>query len=136
MNNPQFERLRAEVLAAPMWQILELEAVIRLTSSQHFAELALARRTACTMETRACPHCHNTRVVLHGKDQNGRQRFRCRNCRKTYNILTGTAMARARKPDNWARYLDCMTEHMSVRKIVASGIRINAVTACAGAIAS
>ena len=40
---------------------------------------------------------------LHGKDKNGRQRFRCRNaeCRRTFNILTRTPMARTRKPETW-----------------------------------
>jgi hypothetical protein len=66
--------------------------------------------------------------VRHGKDQNGRQRFKCRDCSKTYNILTGTPMARARKPETWGQYLGCMTEHMSVRKIVASGIGLHHVT--------
>jgi hypothetical protein len=64
---------------------------------------------------------------LHGKDKNGRQRFRCRNaeCRRTFNILTGTPMARARKPEKWGSYLSHMTEHRSLRKIVEAGIGLN-----------
>jgi hypothetical protein len=54
----------------------------------------------------------------------------CRNpeCHRTYNILTGTAMARARKPELWGQYLGHMTEYRSIRKIVATGIDINHVT--------
>jgi transposase len=48
-----------------------------------------------------------TDSYLHGKDKNDRQRFRCRTteCRRTFNILTGTPMARAQKPKKWGRYL-------------------------------
>jgi hypothetical protein len=66
--------------------------------------------------------------VLYGKDENLRQRFRCRGCRRTYNIVTGTPMARARKPEKWIEYLGYMTEHMSVRKIVKAGIGVHKVT--------
>ena len=38
-------------------------------------------------------------------------------------------MARARKPEKWTQYLGCMTEHMSVRKIVAAGVEVHQVTA-------
>jgi hypothetical protein len=38
-------------------------------------------------------------------------------------------MARARKPEKWGEYLDCMTDHMPLRTIVASGIGVHLVTA-------
>jgi hypothetical protein len=66
--------------------------------------------------------------VLNGKDQNGRQRFKCRGCQRTYNILTGTPMARARKPEKWGKYLRGMTEHVSVRALRGSGIGVSHVT--------
>ena len=96
--------------------------------AQRFTEMALARRTRKTVQDRICPHCRCNDIVLHGRDKNGRQRFKCRGCRKTYNIMTGTPMARARKPEKWSKYLDCMTEHLSVRRIVATGIGLNGVT--------
>jgi hypothetical protein len=42
--------------------------------------------------------------------------------------MTGTPMARARKPEKWCNYLNFMTYHMTVRKIVAAGIGVNHVT--------
>lgn len=80
------------------------------------------------MKNRVCPHCQGTDVVLHGKDRNQRQRFKCRECGRTYNILTGTPMARARKPEKWGKYLSFMMDHVSVRKIVAAGIGVSHVT--------
>jgi transposase-like protein len=129
MERTQFERVKIQVAAATAGQILDLEDVIQRVVAQQFIEMALARRTRQTILTRSCPHCRGNNVVLHGKDQNGRQRFKCRGCDRSYNIMTGTPMARARKPEKWGQYLDCMTEHMSVRNIVASGIGIHQVTA-------
>ncbi len=97
--------------------------------ARQFAEVALARRTSLVAVARTCPRCGSHDVVLHGAHKNGRQRFKCRGCRCTYNILTGTAMARARKPEKWGQYLGCMTDFMSVRKIILTGIGVNHVTA-------
>ncbi len=129
MERSQLEQFKAQVAAAPAGQILELEACIQHIIAQQFTEMALARRTNETLRRRTCPHCQGHNIVLHGKDQNGRQRFKCRGCRRTYNIMTGTPMARARMPEKWSQYLACMTQHMSVRKIVASGIGVHQVTA-------
>jgi transposase-like protein len=123
-----FERLRAEIGKASASQVLDLERLIGVIASHQVAEMALARRTEATTESRKCPHCASENAGLHGKDANGRQRFKCRGCRRTYNILTGTAMARARKPEKWGQYLSHMTEFRSVRKIVQNGIGLNQVT--------
>ena len=129
MERSQFECLKTQVTAATAGQVLELEDLVQRVVAQQFVEMALARRTRQTLNTRSCPHCQSNNIVLHGKDRNRRQRFKCRGCCKSYNILTGTPMARARKPEKWGQYLSCMTEHMSVRKIVASGIGVHQVTA-------
>jgi transposase-like protein len=109
-------------------QLLEIEEVVRRVISARTAEVALARRTNVLVERRVCVHCSAEQIVLHGKDKNGRQRFRCRACRRTFNILTGTPMARARKPEKWGCYLSYMTDHVSVRKIVVAGIGVNHTT--------
>lgn len=123
-----FEGLRDLVITASPYQLMELEDLIHLAESQNPTGMALARRTIQTVRTRCCPHCASNNVVLHGRDENKRQRFKCRGCRRTYNIMTGTPMARARKPEKWGSYLRCMTNHMSVRDIVKTGIGINHVT--------
>jgi transposase-like protein len=89
------------------------------------AEVALARRTEVTRAKRRCPHCGAKGAHLHGKDKNDRQRFRCCaiECRRTFNILTGPPMARARKPERCGHYLSHMTGHYLIRKITTAGIR-------------
>lgn len=130
MECQQFERIKASLVKASASQVLELESVIHEIVARQVAEFALARRTAATIGSRTCPHCSTDGATLHGKDKNGRQRFRCGNteCRRTYNILTGTPMARARKPEKWGLYLGHMTDHCSIRRIVKAGIGVNHVT--------
>lgn len=130
MDTKQFERIKANIAKASASQVLDLEAYIRGFVSRQVAEFALARRTNATVDARICPHCFTEHAMLHGRDKNGRQRFRCINpaCRRTYNILTGTPMARARKPEKWGKYLSFMTNHLSIRNIVKAGIGVNHVT--------
>jgi len=122
--------LETLIRAASGEQIVAIERMVAEVASVRVADVALARRTEATVAARRCPHCGAEGAHLHGKDKNDRQRFRCRNteCRRTFNILTGTPMARARKPEKWGRYLGHMTEHRSVRKIVEAGIGVNHTT--------
>ena len=47
-----------------------------------------------------CPHCASGGVVRHGQ-ADGLQRYRCRDCGKTFNALSGTPMARLRHKGKW-----------------------------------
>jgi transposase-like protein len=130
MEQRYFDQIKSSLNQASAAQMLDLEAFIHGIVSRQVAEFALAKRTIKTTEERTCPHCLTKNATLHGKDKNGRQRFRCANseCGRTFNILTGTPMARARKPEKWAKYLSFMTDHLSIRKIVQAGIGVNHVT--------
>jgi transposase-like protein len=129
MELAEFEAPKSHIAAVSTEQKLALDEEIQGNIAQRVAGVALARRTRQSCSARVCPHCQSNDIAFYGKDQNGRQRFKCRVCHRTYNILTGTPMARACKPEKWGQYISCMTEHMSVRKIVASGIGVHQVTA-------
>ena len=47
-----------------------------------------------------CPHCGGGTVHRWGK-ANGKARYRCTNCRKTFNPLTGTPLAGLHYRDRW-----------------------------------
>ena len=64
--------------------------------------------------TPPCPHCACTRVHRCGR-ASGLQRFRCCRCRRSYNALTGTPLARLRKKEKWLPYLQCLLESRTVR---------------------
>jgi transposase-like protein len=50
---------------------------------------------------RGCPHCASQNLALWGQ-ASGLPRYRCGVCRRTFNALTGTAMANLRKKELWA----------------------------------
>ncbi len=68
--------------------------------------------------TRTCPHCRSHHVYRHGKSD-GLQRYRCVDCGKTYNALTGTPLARLRKKELWLQHLDLMLQSCVLRKVSA-----------------
>lgn len=130
MEYQRFERIKAQITEASASQVLDLERLIQTIVSEQVAELRLARRANAVIDARTCPRCATAGATLHAKERNGRQRFMCRNpeCHRTYNVLTGTAMARARKPEKWGQYLGHMTDYRSIRKIGKTGIGVNHVT--------
>lgn len=66
-----------------------------------------------------CPHCACERGYRWGKTAQ-LQRYRCRACGKTYNVLTGTALARLRLKEKWAKYAEALIQGLTVRNAAAS----------------
>lgn len=56
------------------------------------------------IETKArpslCPHCGSEGIIKNGS-ANGLQRYKCRCCRRSFNALTGTPLARLRQKPKW-----------------------------------
>lgn len=63
---------------------------------------------------RPCPHCDGGRKYRCGY-ASGLQRFRCLDCGRSHNVLTGTPLARLRKKESWLPYLRCALEARTVR---------------------
>ena len=61
-----------------------------------------------------CPHCPGTRIQRWGRFA-GRQRFRCRACRRTFSTFTGTPLRYLKHPDRWRAFLWCMEGRLTVR---------------------
>ena len=62
---------------------------------------------------RCCPHCGHDKMVCCGKDD-GLQRFRCKECGKSFNALTGTPLARLRKKECWLNFGQSLSEGETV----------------------
>jgi transposase-like protein len=74
---------------------------------------------------RCCPHCACRQLNRHGQ-ANNRQRFRCRQCLRTFNDLTGTPLARLRLREKWLDYIVMLREARSVRAAAAQvGVHSN-----------
>ena len=51
-----------------------------------------------------CPHCSSSNSHKWGRLR-GLQRYRCKNCKKTYTALTGTPIANLHRIDLWMNYM-------------------------------
>ena len=61
-----------------------------------------------------CGHCGSEHYSKYGV-RNDLQRYKCKTCGKTFNILTGTPLSRLRKKGRWLNYADCMSKGMTLQ---------------------
>jgi len=66
-------------------------------------------------ERRPCPHCGSHQVIRNGS-AHGLQRYKCRDCQKTYNALTGTPLARLRRKSKWLAQAEALRDGVSIRQ--------------------
>ena len=72
-----------------------------------------------------CPHCKETELYRWGKS-NELQRYRCRQCNRTFNAFTGTPLERLRHKDKWLKFEQTMNDGLSLRKSASvCGIAVN-----------
>jgi transposase-like protein len=91
-----------------------LETMRQRKDADGVKRLVMARMA----ERKCCPHCGGTKVVKHGIDHES-QRFRCKDCRKTFTALTGTPFHRLRGKSQLLENAACMVDGLSVRKTAA-----------------
>ena len=105
MRSLTFDEVFA-ILSAVRWSAAELARLRAwLAGAVHPDEcIALIEQAA---RGRPCPHCRCPRSHRCGQ-ASGLQRFRCLGCRRSYNALTGTPLARLRKKERWLDYLQCV----------------------------
>jgi transposase-like protein len=77
--------------------------------------------------TTNCGHCGSIHYTKHGI-RNDLQRYKCKQCNKTFNQLTGTPLARLRKKGRWLNYSACMSGGMTL-KATAELVGVN-ITTC------
>lgn len=70
-----------------------------------------------------CVHCDSKQVVRFGKyivklglKEVERQRYRCKDCGKTFTDVTKTPLYRTHKPEKWLDFIKCILEGYSLRK--------------------
>lgn len=65
---------------------------------------------------KVCPHCHHGEVSRNGKF-NGKQRYICKSCRRTFNDFTFSPRYNSKKDTRkWVLYAKCMINGYSIRK--------------------
>jgi len=91
--------------------------VVREVAAGEALGALLGEKVVDLTETRRCPRCGADGIVKFGRDGDGQQRFRCRpgiGCGRTFNALTGSPMARMRKPAIWLSYAEALCERRSL----------------------
>jgi transposase-like protein len=65
-----------------------------------------------------CGHCHSKNAGGWSA-QGGLKRYRCKECGKTFNALTGTPLAQLHRRDAWFAYAQALADGVSLRKAAA-----------------
>lgn len=104
-----------------------LQSMEQLTRNQRKAVLSQLNAKECKeaiideleqKPVHSCPRCQGERLGRWGR-QSSLQRFRCRDCGKCFNALTGTPLARLRRKECWLDYSQALIEGLTVRKAAA-----------------
>jgi transposase-like protein len=106
-----------------MQQLSELTLAQRIQLQAHLTHPTDAQRTVALLEEHthtqpACGHCGSAAIQRWGHSD-GLQRYRCKTCRRTFNTLTGTPLARLRHKEKWLAYEHALLTGMSVRAAAA-----------------
>lgn len=73
------------------------------------------------------PFCDSETILRNGK-YNGKQRYICKSCKKTFTDFTNSAIYKSKKTlDKWLKYAKCMVNGYSIRKS-AKIVEINIAT--------
>ena len=64
-----------------------------------------------------CQHCESKRVNRYGH-ANGLQRYRCRECSKTFSALTGSPLNRLHKRNKWLEQATALQDRQTLREVV------------------
>lgn len=78
--------------------------------------------------TLECPACHSLDVSKNGKDRNGTQRYKCRECGKNFNIAQNTLFFSSKvNIKAWYAFLECVLNGTSI-KAACTTAKISMVT--------
>jgi len=115
MEQAQYKQLVASIEGLTQAQLDELRQTLRQRQEADGVQRLLMARMA---EQGSCPLCQSTRKYKHGTEF-GSQRFRCRDCGKTFTATTGTPFHRLRDKAKLLENAACMADGLSVRKTAA-----------------
>lgn len=115
---PSIKSILTDIQTLPLNQVEEL-----LSYLEEFIVLGSQVGQVCEevkefrfSKGKVCPHCTSESISRNGK-YNGKQRYICKDCRKTFTDFTNSATYRSKKSlDKWLKYAKCMIMGLSIRK--------------------
>jgi len=87
-------------------------------SSKHYKSIEsyLISNKFESKEPDCCPICGSVNIVKNGK-HNGKQRYKCHDCGKSFGLVTSTIIKHTKKDiATWQLYVQCMMSKFSLRK--------------------
>ncbi len=112
MKAAELKRLLISVARLSFAQRAEVLASLNTGGQDKQVRLLLESRLD---DQRACPHCQGSWIVRNGS-ASGLQRYKCRACRRTFNALSTTPLARLRMKPKWLHQQDVLQQGLSVSK--------------------
>jgi len=112
MRHDEFRNLTTQLLAdlTPSQRKKLLQAFQTQSQQEESSQIVEQRIDAIPQ----CPHCSAPEFVKFGVDK-GLQRYRCKECGRTFNALTGTPLARLRHKEKWLKYSESIQQGHSLR---------------------
>ena len=124
MRKPELKRIVAALRQLSPVQRKVVAVELAALETQTMATVIVEGRFASGA---MCLHCKSSHVVRHGH-ANGLQRYRCRECRKTFSALTGTSLNGLHKRGKWLEQARALMDGQPLRK-VARNLNIHLSTA-------
>ncbi len=88
-------------------------------TSKHFGSfksVIINHKPAILPDRPACAHCGSNNVVKNGH-KDGKQRYLCRECKKTFAITNNTILYNSKKSvETWEKFFECLMNKFSLRK--------------------
>jgi hypothetical protein len=115
MEQAQYQQLLASLEGLTQDQFDALVQTLRERQDADGVQRLIMARLA---QEGCCPRCQSTSKYKHGIEF-GAQRFRCKDCGKTFTATTGTPFHRLRDKTKLLENAACMADALSVRKTAA-----------------
>src|ERR1044071_2848798 len=112
MREADFKKLLFQLEDLSVRQREKLQAHLGQESTQQKVVSLIENAAAVHL---ACPRCRSAHFHRHGR-KDGLQRFRCADCGRTFNSLTGTPLSRLRYKSRWLEYSGCLLSASTVRR--------------------
>ena len=93
MKSLKFKKLVSDLDSLTYKQRIELLKIIEGTNKTE-------QLLGTLVHSSECKHCNSQSYYKWGQES-GIQRYKCRKCKKTYNQLTNTPLAKLRKKEEW-----------------------------------
>lgn len=115
MRNREMKRLTATLEKLTPGQRKTLATELSALESRPVAATVVE---GCLSSTPTCPHCAAERVVKNGTAR-GLQRYKCRDCGKTFCALTGSPLARLPMHGKWLDQAAALRDGLTLHEVAA-----------------